>query len=80
MHAIICIFDFMNSMLFILKFINIKPIIKFKKFELHDYAAAGSGGGRGTRRSEDGRASDRTTSASCKPMYKIVISVAKIVS
>jgi len=27
----------MNSMLFIIKFIKFKPIIKFKKFELHNY-------------------------------------------
>ena len=41
MHAIICIVDFMNFMnfvLFIIKFIKFKPIIKFKKFELHNYA------------------------------------------
>jgi len=34
MYAIICIFDFMNF----IKFIKFKPIIKFKKFELHNYA------------------------------------------
>ena len=36
LHAIICFFDFLNFMLFIIKFINFKPIIKFKKFELHN--------------------------------------------
>jgi len=35
--AIICIFDFINFMSFIIKFIKFKPIIKFKKFELHNY-------------------------------------------
>jgi len=36
MHAITGIFDFMNFMLFIVKFIKFKPIIKFlKKFKLH---------------------------------------------
>jgi len=38
MHAIICIFDFMNLMLFIIKFTKLKPIAKFNKFELHNYA------------------------------------------
>jgi len=37
MYAIICIFDFMNFMSFIIKFIKFKPIIKFKKLELHNY-------------------------------------------
>jgi len=37
MHAIMCIFDFMNFMLFIVELINFKRIIKFKKFELHNY-------------------------------------------
>ena len=37
MYAIICIFDFTNFMSFIIKFIKFKPIIKFKKFELHNY-------------------------------------------
>ena len=37
MYAIICIFDFMNFMLFIIKSIKFKPIVKFKKFELHNY-------------------------------------------
>ena len=36
MHAIIHIFDFMNFMLFVTKFTNCKPIIKLKKFELHN--------------------------------------------
>jgi len=36
MHAIICLFDFINFMLFIMKFIKFKPIIKFKKFECHN--------------------------------------------
>ena len=36
MHANKCIFDYMNFMLFIIKFINFKPIIKFKKFELRN--------------------------------------------
>ena len=31
MHAIICISDCMNLMLFIIKFIKFKPIIKFKR-------------------------------------------------
>jgi len=31
MHAITGIFDFMNFMLFIVKFIKFKPIIKFLK-------------------------------------------------
>jgi len=39
MYAIICIFDFMNFMSFIIKFIKFKPIIKFKKFELHNNTA-----------------------------------------
>ena len=47
MHAIICIFDFMS---FIIKFIKFKPIIKFKKLELHSYdfreRARCPGGGR----------------------------------
>jgi len=30
-------FDFMNIMLFIIKFIMFKSIIKFKKFQLHTY-------------------------------------------
>jgi len=34
MHAIVCIFDFMNFILFIVKFIEFKPIITFKKIEL----------------------------------------------
>jgi len=37
MYAIICIFDFMNFMPFLIKFIKFKPLIKFKKFELHNY-------------------------------------------
>ena len=37
MHTIICIFDFMNFMLFIIKFIKVKPIIKIKKFEQSVY-------------------------------------------
>jgi len=37
MHAIICILEFMNFMLFIIKFIKFKQRIKFKKFELHNY-------------------------------------------
>jgi len=37
MYAVICIFDYMNFMSFIIKFIKFKPIIKFKKFELHNY-------------------------------------------
>jgi len=48
MHAIICIFDFM---LFIIKFIKFKPIIKFKKLELHSYDFRGRArcpGGGGT--------------------------------
>jgi len=36
MHAIICISACMNLMLFIIKFIKFKPIIKFKKDELHN--------------------------------------------
>jgi len=38
MHAI-CIFDFMNFVLLITKFIEFKPIIglEFNKFELHNY-------------------------------------------
>jgi len=41
MHTIrpICIFDFMFFRLSIIKFINFKPIVKFKKFELHNYGA-----------------------------------------
>jgi len=38
MHAIICILEFMNFMLFLIKFIKFKQRIKFKKFELHNYA------------------------------------------
>jgi len=39
MHAIICILELMNFMLFLIKFIKFKQRLKFKKFELHDYAA-----------------------------------------
>jgi len=38
MHATICILEFMNFMLFLIKFIEFKQRIKFKKFELHNYA------------------------------------------
>jgi len=38
MHAIICNFDFVNSMLFTIKF---KPILKFTKFGLHNYGLHG---------------------------------------
>ena len=38
MHAIICTLEFMNFMLFLIKFIKFKQRIKFKKFELHNYA------------------------------------------
>jgi len=34
MDTVICTFDFMNFMLFTIKF---KPTIKVKKFELHNY-------------------------------------------
>jgi len=37
MHAIICILEFMNFLLFLIKFIKVKQRIKFKKFELHNY-------------------------------------------
>ena len=37
MHAIICTFDFMNFILYITKFVKLKPIIKFRKFEFHSY-------------------------------------------
>jgi len=37
MHAIICTLEFMNFMLFLIKFIKFKQRIKFKKFELHNY-------------------------------------------
>jgi len=37
MHAIICILEFMNFLLFLIKFIKFKQKIKFKKFELHNY-------------------------------------------
>jgi len=37
MHAIICILELMNFMLFLIKFIEFKQRIKFKKFELHNY-------------------------------------------
>ena len=37
MHTIICIFEFMNFALFRINFVTFKPIIKFKKFELHYY-------------------------------------------
>ena len=36
MHAIICISDFMNFLLFITKFIKLRPITKFKKSELNN--------------------------------------------
>jgi len=32
MHAVMCIFDFMNFMLFTIKFINFKPVIKSPNF------------------------------------------------
>ena len=38
MLAFTCVFDFLNFVSFILKFIKFKPIIKFKKFELHNYS------------------------------------------
>jgi len=38
MLAITCVFDFLNFVSFILKFIKFKPIIKFTKFELHNYS------------------------------------------
>jgi len=41
MHAIICIFDFMNSMLFTIKFVKFKPILNFTKFGLHNYGLHG---------------------------------------
>ena len=31
----------MNCMSFIIKFMKFKPIIKFKKFELHNYVLGG---------------------------------------
>jgi len=37
MHAIICTLEFMNFVLFLIKFIKFKQRIKFKKFELHNY-------------------------------------------
>ena len=37
MHAIVCIFDFMNSVLSVMQFIKFRPMIKFKKLELHNY-------------------------------------------
>jgi len=37
MLAIICIFDLLVITFFIIKFIKYKPIIKFKKFEVHNY-------------------------------------------
>ena len=37
MNAIICTLEFMNFMLFLIKFIKFKQRIKFKKFELHNY-------------------------------------------
>ena len=37
MHAVICTLEFMNFMLFLIKFIKFKQRIKFKKFELHNY-------------------------------------------
>ena len=37
MHAIICILEFMNFMLFLIKLIKFKQRIKFKQFELHNY-------------------------------------------
>jgi len=39
---VICIFDFMNFISFIIKFIKFKPIIKFRKFELHHYGCSPS--------------------------------------
>jgi len=40
MHAITCILEFMNFMLFSMKFIKFEQKIKFKKFELHNYGAS----------------------------------------
>ena len=37
MHAIICILEFVNFMLFLIKFIKFKQRTEFKKFELHNY-------------------------------------------
>jgi len=39
MHEIICVLESVNFMLFLIKFIKFKQRIKFKKFELHNYAA-----------------------------------------
>jgi len=39
MHAIICILEFMNFMLFLTKFIKFKQRIESKKFELHNYGS-----------------------------------------
>jgi len=39
MHAIICVLESVNFMLFLIKFIKFRQRIKFKKFELHKYAA-----------------------------------------
>jgi len=33
MHAVICIFDFVIFMLYIIKFTKFKPVIKLKQFE-----------------------------------------------
>jgi len=37
MHAIIWFLEFMNYVLFLIKFIKFKQRIKFKKFELQNY-------------------------------------------
>ena len=37
MHAIFCVLESVNFMLFLIKFIKFKQRIKFKKFELHNY-------------------------------------------
>ena len=37
MHAIICNLEFMNFMLFLIKFVKFKQRIKLTKFELHNY-------------------------------------------
>jgi len=37
MHAINCILEVINLMLFLIKFIKFKQRKKFKKFQLHNY-------------------------------------------
>jgi len=65
MHAIICILEFMNFMLFFKKFIKFKQRIKFKKFELHNYGACKASTDWKYKIHDDGRTETNTGNADC---------------